>query len=152
MPNWVVEGLIATSPRPGYTPGPEYRVPAETVDEWLDRVVRHGIRSVICLIDQSQLWLYQHSLPEGLLGRYQQAGLEVAHIPAPDQQTIPFTPQQYEAAWTAFQSMRKPVLVHCSAGMDRTGRVVSHILMRMGDTRIEAQLRNRDMVSRLSAG
>jgi len=151
VPNWVVEGLIATSPRPGYTPGEEFRVAAQIVDEWLDRVLHHGIQSVICLIDQSQLWLYQHSLPDGLLGRYRQAGLHVAHIPAPDQQTIPFTPQQYEEAWRAFQAMPKPVLVHCSAGMDRTGRMVSHILSRIRDPQIDALLRNHDMMSRLSA-
>jgi len=152
IPNWVVEGLIATSPRPGYTPGEERRVPAHVVDEWLERVLHRGIRSLICLIDESQLWLYRHSLPEGLLGRYQRAGLEVAHIPAPDQQTVPFTPEQYEQAWRAFQSLPKPVLVHCSAGMDRTGRIVSHILSQLRDPRIDQLLRNHDFRWRLPAG
>ncbi|MCC7366242.1 MAG: tyrosine-protein phosphatase [Dehalococcoidia bacterium] len=128
MPNWVIEDLIATSPRPGFTPGPEHRVPEHVVEEWLVRVQARGIRSVICLIGPDQLWLYKHSLPEGLLGRYNAAGLEVAHIPTQDQQTHPFTPEQYDEAWEAFLALPKPVLVHCSAGMDRTGRIVSHIL------------------------
>lgn len=132
MPNWVIEGLIATSPRPGYTPGPEHRVPEETVDEWLSEVLEFGISSVICLLAGDQLWLYQKSLPQGLLGRYREAGLAVAHVPTLDQLTHPFTPEQYEDAWRAFQELPKPVLVHCSAGHDRTGRIVSHILGRLG--------------------
>jgi protein tyrosine phosphatase (PTP) superfamily phosphohydrolase (DUF442 family) len=132
MPNWVIEGLIATSPRPGYTPGSEHRVPEETVEEWLSDVLDFGISSVICLLAGDQLWLYQKSLPQGLLDRYREAGLEVAHVPTLDQLTHPFTPEQYEEAWRAFQLLPKPVLVHCSAGHDRTGRIVSHILGRLG--------------------
>ena len=128
MPNWVIEGLIATSPRPGYTSGPETRVDAPTVDAWLHDVTTFGIRTVMCLLAEDQLWLYKHSLPEGLLGRYEAAGLKVAHVPTLDQLTHPFTPEQYDRAWELFQEMPKPVLVHCSAGYDRTGRIVNHIL------------------------
>jgi len=133
MPNWVIEGVLATSPRPGYTPGPEKQVSVEVVDEWLDTTRAFGINSVICLIGGDQLWLYRKSLPEGLLGRYRASGLNVFHIPTEDQQTHPFTDEQYEAAWEAFQSLPKPVLVHCSAGMDRTGRIVGLIVERLSE-------------------
>lgn len=128
MPNWVVEGMIATSPRPGFRPGPEVTVAEGVVEEWLLEAREFGIASIICLIGGDQLWLYRKSVPEGLLTRYREAGFEVAHIPTQDQQTHPFTPGEYEAAWQAFQELPKPVLVHCSAGMDRTGRIVRHIL------------------------
>lgn len=132
MPNWVVEGLIATSPRPGYRPGPEHVVPVGVVEEWLLEVEEFGIASIICLIGNDQLWLYRHSVPEGLIVRYQQAGFRVAHIPTMDQLTHPFTDEQYELAWRHFLELPKPVLVHCSAGMDRTGRIVRHILEQLG--------------------
>ena len=133
MPNWVVQGLIATSPRPGFTPGSEHRVPQATVDAWLGEALEFGISSVICLLAEDQLWLYKHELPQGLLGRYEEAGLTVAHVPTPDQLTVPFTPEQYDYAWREFQRLPKPVLVHCSAGYDRTGRIVRHILDQLGE-------------------
>jgi protein tyrosine phosphatase (PTP) superfamily phosphohydrolase (DUF442 family) len=131
MPNWVVEGIIATSPRPGFTPGPEHTVVDGIVEAWVDEAREFGIASIICLIGADQLWLYRRSVPEGLIERYRSAGFEVCHIPTVDQQTHPFTEEQYEHAWESFQRLPKPVLVHCSAGMDRTGRVVRHILERL---------------------
>jgi protein tyrosine phosphatase len=132
MPNWALEGMLATSPRPGYRPGPEHSVPHHVVEHWIETTHGFGIRSIICLIANDQLWLYRKSVPQGLIARYREAGFEVAHIPTLDQQTIPFTPAQYAEAWEAFQRLPKPVLVHCSAGMDRTGRIVRHILEQLG--------------------
>ena len=131
MPNWVVEGLIATSPRPGYRPGPEHTVPEGVLEAWVDDAREFGIASIICLIGGDQLWLYRRVAPDGLIASYRSAGFEVCHIPTADQQTHPFTPDEYEHAWESFQRLPKPVLVHCSAGMDRTGRVVNHILERL---------------------
>lgn len=133
MPNWVIEGLIATSPRPGYRPGPEVTVAQGVVEEWLVEALEFGIASVICLIGADQLWLYRKAVPEGLIVRYESAGLSVFHVPVEDQQTHPFTDAQYEGAWEAFTRMPKPVLVHCSAGMDRTGRMVDYLRARLAD-------------------
>jgi protein tyrosine phosphatase len=138
MPNWVVEGLIATSPRPGFRPGPEHTVQDGVVEAWVDEAREFGVSSIICLIGADQLWLYRRAVPEGLVQCYRSAGFEVCHIPTADQQTHPFTPEQYEHAWESFQLLPKPVLVHCSAGMDRTGRVVNYILERLAEAAGEA--------------
>lgn len=128
MPNWVIEDVLATSPRPGFSPGPELTVGVGVVETWVEEALAFGIRSIICLIAGDQLWLYRKAVPEGLIVRYEASGFEVTHIPTMDQQTVPFTEDQYDMAWHGFKTMPKPVLVHCSAGMDRTGRIVRHIL------------------------
>ena len=135
MPRWVRDGDLALSPRPGYMPGAEFSVPRHQVDAWLSEVEAYGIASIICLLDRDQLPLYDRSLPDGLLGYYAAAGLRVAHIPAPDGQQEPFTEQQLKAAWEAYLRLPKPVLVHCSAGYDRTGRVVRYILHRLAQVK-----------------
>ena len=57
------------------------------------------------------------------IARYRAAGFAVAHLGVRDGLTEPFTAAQLEEAWAAFRRLPKPVLVHCSAGHDRTGRV-----------------------------
>lgn len=131
MAYWVVEGVLATSPRPGYQPGWETRVAREHVDAWVEEKRAFGVASILCLISNDQLPLYSHALPQGLLGYYEEVGFEVAHLPTHDGLTEPYTHEQYELAWEYFQQLPKPVLVHCSAGYDRTGRVVQHILKRL---------------------
>lgn len=133
MPYWVIDGVLAISSRPGYQAGAESAVPREAVDAWIRRVRGAGVASILCLLDGDQLPLYEPALPGGLVDYYRQAGFHVAHVPTPDGLQEPFTPEQYECIWRAFVELPKPVLVHCSAGFDRTGRAVKHILARMQD-------------------
>ena len=128
MVSWIIEGELAVSARPGYTPGEERAVPLAAVEAWVAETREAGVLSVICLLGDDQLPLYTGALPEGLLARYRAAGFDVAHHGVPDGLTEPFTGSQLNEAWASFRRLPKPVLVHCSAGHDRTGRVVRHIL------------------------
>src|SRR5262245_33961529 len=91
-----------------------------------------GIRSIICLLADDQLSFYS-KLPDGLLRHYQEAGFQVAHIPAEDHLRPPLSPAQLAAVWSAYQGLTKPVLVHCSAGISRSGAAVEHIMSRVRD-------------------
>jgi hypothetical protein len=132
MPTWILDGELAISPRPGYRPGAEYRVPRPVIDAWIKDMREADIASIICLLARDQLPLYDRALPDGLVQHYVDCGFAVAHIPTTDGQQAPFTTEQLDSAWIAYRRLPKPVLVHCSAGFDRTGRVVEHILRRLG--------------------
>ncbi len=128
---WIIEGTLAIGSRPGYAPGLETNVPLSAVNEWVEQAQNLGIRSIICLLGNDQLPLYHSALPNGLILYYQEMGFSVAHIPTNDGLTVPFTAQQLDKTWDAFCQLSEPVLVHCSAGHDRTGRVINELLARI---------------------
>ncbi len=55
----------------------------------------------------------------GLFGYYQSLGFAVEHVQAEDHKSPPLSAEELDAVWQAFQTLDKPVLVHCSAGRDR---------------------------------
>ena len=74
--DWVIKDQLARSPRPGF---PSHDVPPEDVDQWIQEVISLGIKSIIVLLHDTQLTWYPR-LEEGLLSRYEQAGLDVYHF------------------------------------------------------------------------
>lgn len=60
---------------------------------------------------------------------YRQFGFSVAHIIARDPVLGGIvTDAALQKTWDAFRKLPKPMLVHCSAGRDRTGKAVEYLL------------------------
>ena len=128
-PEWVLPELLAKSPRPGY-PGRE-GTSKEVVDEWIEDVRAMGVRSIICFLSDHQLAFYS-DLPSGLIQYYRDAGFDVAHIPEDDYKSPPLSEEGVRESVAAFERLEKPVLVHCSAGLARTGMAIDAILINEG--------------------
>lgn len=121
----LIPNRLYRSSRPGYSGGASLPVRMGDVQTWLDAAQAAGIVSIICLLDEEHLCLY----PDGdLLGIYRTAGFEVRHIPTRDHSIPPLTNEQLAAVLRAYRELPKPALIHCSAGIDRTGAAVAHIL------------------------
>ncbi len=111
---------------------------APAVLEWIRRVKELGIRSIICLMHPNELKHYA-ALDLGapnLIESYQQIDIEVRHIPWDDpghrQGLSPATYEEELArvrveVLNSFDDLPKPVLLHCSAGIDRSSPVAAFV-------------------------
>jgi protein tyrosine phosphatase (PTP) superfamily phosphohydrolase (DUF442 family) len=143
---WVIPQKLACSQRPlrdhpefgGRDATPIKRNPKkfrELVINWVDRIEALGIKSIICLLEVKQHERY-YVIPEvnlhkhGLLGYYDQRGFAVEHFPLTDYRRP--TPHDMEKVLELFDSLTKPVLIHCSAGIDRTAPIAAYISSKRG--------------------
>ena len=101
------------------------------VDWWIDQVKTSGLRSVICLLGDSELETHYGAVPGGLIHYVSRNGLEVRRVPAADYQSPPLRGSHLQAVWAAFQELPKPVLVQCLRGISRSRHAADFIARRV---------------------
>lgn len=142
---WVIPDRLACAHRPlRYHPkfGDSRKdLPPEAsgaVKDWVIKVRLEGIVAVISLMHPKELAHYKY-LDLGansLLDLYRKNGITVKHLPwddpahRPESQKVEFSAERDRIcvdALKAYDNLPKPVLLHCSAGIDRSSPVAAYI-------------------------
>ncbi len=128
---WVIPRRLARSSRPGYESGRGIAVGAAVVESWCQAVHKEGVNSILCLLADEHLNLYRSLPAGGLLETYQAHGFEVGHVPVADYKQPALDKAELGQVWDQYQRLPGPVLVHCSAGVDRTGLAIRFLCERL---------------------
>jgi len=142
---WAIEGKLACAARPlryhHIYKGSGKALPAEArpeLDKWIERVKHEGIVSIICFVSEKELSHYSQLLPDRttLIDYYESVGFQVRHVPWSDPAHIGYTNFDTEieekrlVLLEAYDQLPKPVLVHCSAAIDRSPPVVAYVVLK----------------------
>jgi protein tyrosine phosphatase (PTP) superfamily phosphohydrolase (DUF442 family) len=120
MIEWVVHNSVARSAAPGY---PDIRVEIQSLIDWIREVKQMGVKSILCLLEDKELKAYRF-IPYGILAYYERCGLRVGHVPVGINHLVCHYIEEEQTIRNVFLDLPKPVLIHCSDGLLRTGAVI----------------------------
>ena len=146
MSEWVFFNKLARSSRPGY---PNEDLAPAVVDMWIRNLRRDLVvipsakyriterptvpRSLVTFLSFAELHDFYAF---DLLDYYRQHGFDVYHIPTEDpvykqagDHGPTFTFAQLNKLNQIYENCKQPLIMHCSAGMDRTGAAVQYLKM-----------------------
>lgn len=142
---WVIDRQLACAARPlryhHIYKGSGKDLPAEAkpeLDKWIDHVKDEGIVSVISFVSEKELRHYSQLLPDmmTLIDYYKSLGFQVRHVPWSDPAHTGYTnfaaeiEEKRPVLLEAYDQLPKPVLVHCSAAIDRSPPVVAYVVLK----------------------
>ena len=119
----VIPKILFRSSRPGY---PDNNVTRKTVDDWIKEAKENNVRTILCML-ADKLSYYEKLGEGGLLKRYSDENFTVIHRPIKDHLSPPVPKEILERISSDFLTAELPMLVHCSAGIDRTGAVIDYL-------------------------
>lgn len=116
-----IDGLVYSSSRPGY---PSQNVDCAAVESWVTGVRRSGIQRVCCLLTERELGYYRLDL----LSCYRRAFGTPRVLQAPIQDCC-LAPRQVVRDIMRFldraAAFSEKTVVHCAAGLGRTGQILA---------------------------
>lgn len=105
------------------------------MDAWVLRARWLGIRTIISFLTDAEVEAYYERLLVPLHLIYSREGFTVLRVPLEDHLNATANQAALTAISDALPGLPSPWLVHCSAGVDRTGMAVKHIVEYLGKNR-----------------